>query len=125
MRAFARGFMVRTWPSDVTPILEYLARLERWDDYVDLDDRDLLPTERSIVVQELARRLDIPMTARQAARFTAYEQLKEDNPHGIEWFRLAQFDPDLKPIYDVHFMYRSTDADFSRFCDRLVAEYEA
>jgi len=124
-RAFALAFLGSAWPKDVEPILEYLASLERWDDYVDLDDQNLLPTERSIVVQKLAGRLQIPLTERQAARFIAYDQIKGRNPYGIEWFRLAQLDPDLRPIFDVHFMYRSTDsANFTCYCGQLVAEYE-
>ncbi len=125
MRALASCFLGSAWPNEVTPILEHLARLELWDDYVDLDDQELLPSERSLVGQRLARRLNMSMTAQQAARFIAYLQVKEASPHGIEWFRLAQFDPDLKPIYEAHMMYGPTDSlDYSRFCDQLVAEYE-
>lgn len=121
----ALAFVSDVDPGDAVPLLDLFATRQRWDDYVRLDDSELLPSERSVAIQRVASELCPGLTKRQAARYIAYRQVKGLSKYDLAWSKLASWDPDLKPFYAVSFMDEECDQeDFRALGAQLIAEFE-
>lgn len=111
--------------TDVAPVLELLASQERWEDYVELDDKDLLPSERSQVIQRLVSDICPELTKRQAARYLAYKQVRGLAKFDFDWWNLAGWDPDLRQISSVSFIDDEHERmEFRALTSQLCDEYE-